>query len=113
MPQHDHSGLRVLWRCCAAQAHKLDALDFFKGFAVAADELPDIIFASIGRTVWRDIGATAVSLRLMMKARLLSTKNLKELTAGVPNALFLVCAETAVSLGLMMRAHTSPSIRIG
>ena len=50
------------------QAHKLDMLDFFKNFAVSPDELPDVVFASIGRTVWRDIGATAVGFRLMMKA---------------------------------------------
>lgn len=44
-------------------------LDFFKNFAVSPDDLPDVVFASIGRTVWRDIGATAVGFRLMMKAR--------------------------------------------
>ena len=47
------------------QAHKLDMLDFFKSFAVSPDDLPDIVFASIGRTVWRDIGATAVCFRLV------------------------------------------------
>ena len=50
-----------------AQAHKLDALDFFKGFAVQADELPDAVFTAIGRTVWQDIGPTAVIMRLVMK----------------------------------------------
>ncbi|CAG9460524.1 unnamed protein product [Pedinophyceae sp. YPF-701] len=49
------------------KAHKLDMLDFFKGFAVDPDSLPDIILGSVGRTVWRDIGATAVFFRLMMK----------------------------------------------
>jgi hypothetical protein len=48
-------------------AHKLDALDFFKRFAVAPDELPDAVFASIGRTVFRDIGPTALGFRLVMK----------------------------------------------
>lgn len=49
------------------KAHKLDMLDMFKKFAVNPDELPDVVFAAIGRTVWQDIGATAVSFRLMMK----------------------------------------------
>ena len=49
------------------QAHKLDMLDFFKNFAVNPDELPDVVFGAIGRTVWRDIGATAVAFRLLMK----------------------------------------------
>ena len=52
------------------QAHKIDMLDFFKSFAVSADELPDVIFGSIGRTVWRDIGATAVFFRLVRRDRL-------------------------------------------
>lgn len=49
------------------KAHKLDMLDMFKKFAVTPDALPDAVFAAIGRTVWQDIGATAVSFRLMMK----------------------------------------------
>eukprot|EP00197_Chlamydomonas_leiostraca_P006432 CAMPEP_0202868676 /NCGR_PEP_ID=MMETSP1391-20130828/11011_1 /ASSEMBLY_ACC=CAM_ASM_000867 /TAXON_ID=1034604 /ORGANISM="Chlamydomonas leiostraca, Strain SAG 11-49" /LENGTH=323 /DNA_ID=CAMNT_0049548873 /DNA_START=10 /DNA_END=981 /DNA_ORIENTATION=+ len=49
------------------KAHKLDALDFFKRFAVHPDELPDTVFASIGRTVFRDIGPTALGFRLIMK----------------------------------------------
>lgn len=36
-----------------------------QGFAVSPDDLQDIIFGSIGRTVWRDIGATAVGFRLV------------------------------------------------
>lgn len=36
-----------------------------QGFAVSPDDLPDIIFGSIGRTVWRDIGATAVGFRMV------------------------------------------------
>ncbi|EFJ44212.1 hypothetical protein VOLCADRAFT_32150, partial [Volvox carteri f. nagariensis] len=46
------------------KAHKLDALDFFKRFAVHPDELPDTVFASVGRTVWRDVGPTALGFRL-------------------------------------------------
>ncbi|KAG2437279.1 hypothetical protein HXX76_005938 [Chlamydomonas incerta] len=49
------------------KAHKLDALDFFKRFAVHPDELPDTVFASIGRTVWRDIGPTALAFRIVVK----------------------------------------------
>ena len=49
------------------KAHKLDALEFFKRFAVSPDDLPDTVFASIGRVVWRDIGPTAVGFRLLMK----------------------------------------------
>lgn len=49
------------------KAHKLDALDFFKKFSVGPSELPDVIFGSIGRTVWRDIGPVAVLFRLLMK----------------------------------------------
>ena len=47
--------------------HKIDMLDFFKLFSVAPETLPDFIFASVGRTVWRDIGGVAVFFRLMMK----------------------------------------------
>jgi hypothetical protein len=36
-------------------------------FNVAPDALPDLIFASVGRCVWRDIGGVAVAFRLMMK----------------------------------------------
>lgn len=49
------------------KAHKLDALDFFKRFAVHPDALPDTVFASIGRTVWRDIGPTALAFRTVVK----------------------------------------------
>ena len=31
------------------------------------EQLPDLIFASIGRAVWRDIGGVALGFRLMMK----------------------------------------------
>lgn len=36
-------------------------------FEVGPDDLPDLIFSSIGRTVWRDIGGVALSFRMMMK----------------------------------------------
>lgn len=49
------------------KAHKLDAMEFFKKFAVQPDELPDTVFASIGRVVWRDVGPTAICFRLLMK----------------------------------------------
>ena len=48
-------------------AHKLDAIAFFNQFNVQPDELPDLIFSSIGRSVWRDIGGVAVAFRLLMK----------------------------------------------
>lgn len=48
-------------------AHKLDAIAFFNQFNVHPDTLPDLIFASIGRAVWRDIGGVAVVFRLSMK----------------------------------------------
>lgn len=51
------------------KAHKIDMLDFFKQFAVSPDDLPDTVFASVGRTIWRDIGPTALSFRVMMKVR--------------------------------------------
>lgn len=49
------------------KAHKLDAMEFFKKFAVDPEELPDTVFASIGRMVWRDVGPTAICFRLLMK----------------------------------------------
>ena len=42
-----------------------NGVNVLQGFAVSPDDLPDIIFGSIGRTVWRDIGATAVCFRLV------------------------------------------------
>jgi short-subunit dehydrogenase len=48
-------------------AHKLDAIAFFNQFNVSPDALPDLIFASVGRAVWRDIGGVAVAFRLLMK----------------------------------------------
>jgi short-subunit dehydrogenase len=49
------------------KAARLDVLDFFKGVAVHPDALPPLVFGSIGRTVWRDIGSTALGFRLLMK----------------------------------------------
>ena len=46
---------------------KIDMLDFFKGFAVSPDALPDEIFRCIGRTTWADVGLTAQGFRMMMK----------------------------------------------
>ena len=42
-------------------AHALDSIAFFQKFNVHPDALPDLIFASMGRTVWRDIGGVAVA----------------------------------------------------
>ena len=49
------------------KAHKMDMLDFFKNFSVDPDTLPQQILRNVGRTVWCDIGATAIFFRLMMK----------------------------------------------
>ena len=67
------------------KAHALDSIAFFKKcvrraasglctadsvrcrFNVEPDALPDLIFAAVGRCVWRDIGGVAVAFRLMMK----------------------------------------------
>lgn len=49
------------------KTHKLDMLDFFKRLAVDPDDLPDAIFAAVGRSVWADIGPTAVGFRLATK----------------------------------------------
>ncbi|GAB4820016.1 hypothetical protein N2152v2_007062 [Parachlorella kessleri] len=49
------------------KAHKLDAMEFFKKMAVDPEDLPDTVFASIGRLVWRDVGPTAICFRLLMK----------------------------------------------
>ena len=50
-----------LWPVCAYHGVNI----WLQGFAVSPDDLPDIIFGSIGRTVWRDIGATAVCFRMV------------------------------------------------
>lgn len=46
--------------------HKIDSMDAFKKVAVDPSALPKEIFASIGRTVLRDIGATAIGMRLFV-----------------------------------------------
>ncbi|KDD73629.1 hypothetical protein H632_c1984p1 [Helicosporidium sp. ATCC 50920] len=42
-------------------------MEFFKKFAVDPEDLPDTIFASIGRVIWRDIGPTAIAFRVLLK----------------------------------------------
>lgn len=46
---------------------KIDMLEFFKRFAIKPDALPDLVFASIGRSVWADLGATAMGFRVLTK----------------------------------------------
>lgn len=48
-------------------AHRIDAMEFFKKMAVDPEDLPDTVFASIGRVVWRDVGPTAIAFRLLLK----------------------------------------------
>ncbi|DBB17130.1 TPA: hypothetical protein ACH3X3_014207 [Trebouxia sp. C0006] len=48
-------------------AHKLDTLDLFKRLGVMPEDLPAVIFAGIGRTVFRDIGRTSLGFRLGLK----------------------------------------------
>lgn len=42
-------------------------MEAFRKLAVPADALPDIIFASIGRTIWKDVGPVAIGFRLLEK----------------------------------------------
>lgn len=49
------------------KSQSLSVLDFFKARAVSPDTLPDAIFGSLGRTIWRDIGVDAVGFRLLTK----------------------------------------------
>ena len=44
--------------------HKIDSMESFKKVAVAPSELPGDIFASVGRCVLRDVGGTAIGMRL-------------------------------------------------
>ena len=44
--------------------HKIDSMESFKKLAVDPSELPREIFASIGRCVLRDVGNTAIGMRL-------------------------------------------------
>ena len=48
-------------------AHKLNTLDLFKQLGVMPEDLPAVIFAGIGRTVFRDIGPTSLGFRLGLK----------------------------------------------
>jgi hypothetical protein len=49
------------------KSHSLSILDFFKARAVDAESLPDAIFGSLGRTIWRDLGPDAVGFRMLTK----------------------------------------------
>ncbi|WIA08978.1 hypothetical protein OEZ85_008392 [Tetradesmus obliquus] len=46
---------------------KIGMMEAFKKLAVGPDALPDIIFASIGRTIWKDVGPVALGFRLLEK----------------------------------------------
>ncbi len=45
----------------------MGAVKFFQKMAVGPEQLPDIIFASIGRCIWKDIGPVAIGFRLLEK----------------------------------------------
>jgi len=49
------------------KTHKLDAIEFFKQFSVQPEDLPDAIFASVGRSVLRDLGLVCITFRLLNK----------------------------------------------
>jgi len=49
------------------RAHRLDVLAFFQARAVHPDAVPDAVLRCVGRTVWADLGATALAFRLAMK----------------------------------------------
>ena len=49
------------------RAHRLDVLAFFQARAVHPDAVPDAVLRCIGRTVWADLGPTALAFRLAMK----------------------------------------------
>jgi len=50
----------------AGVQHKIESMEAFKKVAVDPSALPKEIFASIGRTVLRDVGATAIGMRLFV-----------------------------------------------
>lgn len=67
---------RILQNCDASfctmcrfydKSHSLSVLDFFKSRAVDPETLPDVIFGSLGRTIWRDLGPDAVGFRWLTK----------------------------------------------
>jgi len=49
------------------RAHRLDVLAFFQARAVHPDALPAAVLRCVGRTVWADLGPTALGFRLAMK----------------------------------------------
>jgi len=57
----------VATRFYDAAKHGTSMVDFFAQFAVQADALPAYVFGAVGRTVWRDVGLTAICFRLMAK----------------------------------------------
>eukprot|EP00241_Pyramimonas_parkeae_P007256 CAMPEP_0114246750 /NCGR_PEP_ID=MMETSP0058-20121206/12645_1 /TAXON_ID=36894 /ORGANISM="Pyramimonas parkeae, CCMP726" /LENGTH=312 /DNA_ID=CAMNT_0001359989 /DNA_START=28 /DNA_END=966 /DNA_ORIENTATION=+ len=64
------------------KTHKLGAIEFFKQFTVKPEALPDAIFASIGRSALRDLGAVCIVFRLVNKIM-------------DSNALFMITSSTA------------------
>lgn len=60
--------MQVLYPCrFYDKSHSLSVLDFFKARAVDPETLPDVIFGSLGRTIWRDLGPDAVGFRMLTK----------------------------------------------
>lgn len=51
----------------ATGAAAIPMLDAFKKLAVGPDALPDVIFASVGRCLWKDVGPVAYAFRLVEK----------------------------------------------
>lgn len=49
------------------KADKIDLMDFFKQFSVEADELPSEFSKAVGRSVWKDVGPTAIIFRFVSK----------------------------------------------
>jgi short-subunit dehydrogenase len=45
--------------------HKIEMMDQAAKGAVLPSTLPDVVFKSLGRVVWRDIGGMAISVRLV------------------------------------------------
>eukprot|EP00892_Ulva_mutabilis_P007026 jgi/Ulvmu1/4696/UM002_0427.1 len=57
----------VASRFASSADHKIAILDFFNTFAVPPEELPDAMFAAVGRCIWRDFGLVAVCFRMLSK----------------------------------------------
>lgn len=51
----------------ASGSAAIPMLDAFKKLAVGPDALPDVIFASVGRCLWKDVGFVAYAFRLVEK----------------------------------------------